>query len=568
MPPTLRSGPRRTAFASIRGSSRVRSRALAVTDRIETSPPATPSCMRWSAPWPSRPVTARGRSSKGLPQASLGAAYLAFLGTLAALYRRSYDGCGRHVDTSLLDGALAYHSMLWSESDASVAAMAAQGVGQNSTAGTRLITRSFVCSDGQYIGIHTGAVGAFGRLMKVLELDDRIPPSASGLDMGAPLAPEQIALLETELHRRIAAEPRAHWVAVLRQAEVCAIEHLLPCEVFDQPQARHNEMVVEIDDPVLGLVQQVAPAAKFPSLGAVDLTPAPTPGQHTGTVLAEGWDGEPFDGQVDGRGAGTASASADRQAEIRRKPFRAARGRQDSRSRRIFRRAVLVAPSGRPRSRRHQARTHPGRPATGDRSMLLPGAGRESDQLPWTSRHPGAQPIVEALLDWADVVHHNLRPGAAERLGLAYDDIRQCPSRPGLPLRPRVGVERSRHAPAELCADDVRLRRRHVRGRRAIQRTPPDAVQRGSGQRDAGCRLHRDGAAASAPDRTRDVHREPATECHDVPCGAHRAACGPRRQRGRGLGRRAARHAAIRIRTVRTALSNGRRMDLHRRPRG
>jgi crotonobetainyl-CoA:carnitine CoA-transferase CaiB-like acyl-CoA transferase len=34
------------------------------------------------------------------------------------------------------------------------------------------------------------------------------------------------------------------------------------------------------------------------------------------------------------------------------------------------------------------------------------------------------RPAVDRLLDWADVVHHNLRPGAAERLGLGYDDIR------------------------------------------------------------------------------------------------------------------------------------------------
>ena len=228
---------------------------------------------------------------EGLPQAGLGASYLALLGTLAALYRRSYDGVGRHVETSLLDGALAYHSMLWSESDASVAAMAAKGGGPNSTVGTRLITRSFVCSDGHYIGIHTGAVGAFGRLMEVLELDDRIPPSASGLDMGEPLTPDQIELLETELHRRIAAHPRAHWVELLRRAEVCAIEHLSPTEVFDQPQAQHNGMVVEIDDPVLGRVQQVGIPAKFPSLRTVVPLRAPVPGEHTEEVLAGGWGG-------------------------------------------------------------------------------------------------------------------------------------------------------------------------------------------------------------------------------------------------------------------------------------
>ncbi len=356
---------------------------------------------------------------EGLPQASLGAAYLAFLGTLAALYRRSQDGGGRHVDTSLLDGALAYHSMLWSESDASVAAMAAQGVGQNSTAGTRLITRSFVCSDDQYIGIHTGAVGAFGRLMKVLDLDDRIPPSASGLDMGAPLTTEQIALLETELHSRIAAKPRAHWVDVLRQAEVCAIEHLLPGEVFDQPQARHNQMVVEIDDPVLGLVQQVAPAAKFPSLGPVGLTPAPTPGQHTRSALARPWDGEPFDDRGAERRAGTTGSD----------------GRSSQTDRPLLEGVKILdlgAYFAGPYSSRLLADLGADviklEPTQGDQlrgidQCFFPAqAGKRS--IAMNLKAPGVRPVIEALLDWVDVVHHNLRPGAAERLGLSYDDVR------------------------------------------------------------------------------------------------------------------------------------------------
>ena len=128
---------------------------------------------------------------QGLPFASTGAAHLALIGTLAALYRRLDDGVGRHVETSLLDGALAFLSMMWGESDASVAAQAGMDLSMTRGSGTRLITRSFVCSDGEYIGIHTGAVGAFGRLMQVLGLDDRIPPSETGIDMGVPLTPEQ-----------------------------------------------------------------------------------------------------------------------------------------------------------------------------------------------------------------------------------------------------------------------------------------------------------------------------------------------------------------------------------------
>ena len=63
-------------------------------------------------------ASATDRSSRHCPFASIGRAYLALIGTLAALYRREDDGVGRHVETSLLDGALAYLSMLWGESDA------------------------------------------------------------------------------------------------------------------------------------------------------------------------------------------------------------------------------------------------------------------------------------------------------------------------------------------------------------------------------------------------------------------------------------------------------------------
>ena len=50
---------------------------------------------------------------QGLPFASIGAGYLGLIGTLAALYRRDQDGVGRRVETSLFDGAMAYHAMLW-----------------------------------------------------------------------------------------------------------------------------------------------------------------------------------------------------------------------------------------------------------------------------------------------------------------------------------------------------------------------------------------------------------------------------------------------------------------------
>ena len=94
------------------------------------------------------------------------------------------------------------------------------------TSGRRIVTRSFQCSDDGYIGVHTGAVGAFGRLMKVLGLDDRIPSSESGMDMAELLDPDQQALLINESVAIFATQPRDYWVEKLLEADVCGIEHL------------------------------------------------------------------------------------------------------------------------------------------------------------------------------------------------------------------------------------------------------------------------------------------------------------------------------------------------------
>src|SRR4029077_6105134 len=128
---------------------------------------------------------------EALPFAGIGAAYMGLIGTLAALYRRHEDGWGRHVQTSLLDGLLAYMSILWWDCDAIPAVNRRRTGGSD---GTRIVARTFLCSDGTYVGIHTGAVGAFGRLMSLLGLDDRIPPG-QGRDMGTPLSADQARII-------------------------------------------------------------------------------------------------------------------------------------------------------------------------------------------------------------------------------------------------------------------------------------------------------------------------------------------------------------------------------------
>ena len=335
---------------------------------------------------------------EALPFAGIGASYLAIIGILAALYRRGIDGHGRHVETSLCDGALAYLSMMWGQSDVTPAGKPAPGR-------HRLVARSFLCSDGTYLGVHTGAVGAFGRLMALLGLDDRIPSSADGLDLGLPLSDDQQHILEHDLPDIFAADSRERWERRLRDIDVCAVEHLPVTAAFDQPQVIHNRMVVTVDDPVLGAVEQVAPPAVLSATPASVRGPAPPPGHH-------------------GRDAGFSPSPwtpPDRRptpdpgpllADVRVVDLGAwFAGPYSSR---------LVADMG-----ADVVKVEPvaGDPLRGmERPFFSAQAGKRAVAMDLKDER--LQRAIRALLAGADVVHHNLRPGAAERLGVGYEQVR------------------------------------------------------------------------------------------------------------------------------------------------
>lgn len=351
---------------------------------------------------------------QGLPFATTGAAQLAVLGVLAALYRRAADGAGRRVETSLWDGALAFHSMLWGESDASNAKGAPQITGRamGGASKNRLVTRSFQCADGEYIGVHTGALGAFGRLMDVLGLADRIPPVESKVDMGVPLTPEQADILEREIHAIFAAHPRAYWVDRLMKADVCAVEHLRPGDVFDQPQARCNDMVVTLDDAVLGRIEQTAPGIRFNAAPPKTPERAPTPDEHGAAIRAElkapavsPWRARlPATAKPDPRPLLHDVKIVDLGAYYAG-PFS----------------SRLLADLG--------ADVIKVEPTIGDqlrgieRPFFAAQAGKRS--LAANLKSEGLARAVEKLMRWADIVHHNMRPGAAERLGLGVDQVRK-----------------------------------------------------------------------------------------------------------------------------------------------
>jgi crotonobetainyl-CoA:carnitine CoA-transferase CaiB-like acyl-CoA transferase len=339
---------------------------------------------------------------EGLPFASAGAAYLALIGILAALYRQPDDGTGHHVETSLLDGALAFLSMVWGD---------VNGAGARMTTGaSRLAARSYLCAGDEYIGVHTGAVGAWGRLMKALGLDDRMASSENGLDMGIPLTPEERVIMDGEIHDIFASRSRREWEQRLTEADVCAIPVLRPGEVFDAPQAVHNGMVVEVDDPVLGPVQQVAAPLRFSAAGhRAEPAPAPASGQHTAEILAELRELPPRAAASSAVTAvGTTRPLLDGLKVLDMGAFYA--GPYSSR---------LLADLGADVIKLEPVAGDPMRGL--ERVFRSANAGKRS--IAANVKDPAAGEMLRRLIEWADVVHHNMRPGAAERLGVGYEQV-------------------------------------------------------------------------------------------------------------------------------------------------
>ena len=178
----------------------------------------------------------------------------------------------------MLDGALAYLSMMWA--DAAEDAPSEPGTGRG-----RLVVRSYKCADNEYLGVHTGAAGAFGRLIQVLGLEDVVSPTTDGMDVGTALTDSEYDIVEHQIPKIFAGENRQVWIDRLTAADVCAIPVLRPGEVFDaraDPPQRHGRRG---GDPLLGLVEQVAPPLRFqltsdsaPATSGADLRTASTPG--------------------------------------------------------------------------------------------------------------------------------------------------------------------------------------------------------------------------------------------------------------------------------------------------
>ena len=335
--------------------------------------------------------------------ASWAAAYLAAIAITARLLHRHQHGRGGPAHTSLVQGALVPMGMHWSR---------AEHPSEGLAVGMPKVTRGsqwtlFECSDGLWV--HTMPPGP-DRTPLMQELLAAMDPAIrDAANAAVPLSMngyENLGANRLAMRER----PSAQWLKELWEHDVPAQLAADYGDVLLDQQARANDYVIDLDDPEVGRITVAGfPFSINPPLRV--RRPAPGLGDHTAKVLAE-WS-TPVDAAV----TRPRTAAAIKPTATPLEGLRVLDAGN-----------FLAGPYGAQVLADLGATVIKLEAATGDpmRFADWPFAGcqRGKRDIALNLKASAAAPVRDALIRWADVVHHNLRLPAARKLGLDSDNVR------------------------------------------------------------------------------------------------------------------------------------------------
>lgn len=310
------------------------------------------------------------------------AAYLAATGILTRLLMRLQTGRGGAVHTSILQGFLSKLPMVWARnSEGPMPNPVTYPLAPRPTA-----LQLFQCLAGDWLQI----------MDPTQQLDYATLPTmwdviAEGADISTP---EGVA----DAFRK---RPLESWLADLRAIDI-AVEPAYPMgEVLRHPEVQANGYVIEIDDPELGSTIQ------------------PNLPYHTDAPLKTGRPAPRL-----GEGGGNDWAAPSAPTGNGKAPAHPLTG-----TRVLDLGMFLAGPMGPSLMGDMGADVIKVEALTGDRIRFMHRyyqcAARSKRSIALDLTAPEAQPILERLVKWAEVLHHNMRFRGAEKLGLSEAAIRK-----------------------------------------------------------------------------------------------------------------------------------------------
>ena len=351
---------------------------------------------------------------------SLGAFFAASTAISAALRAREITGRGQWVETSLLQGALVCGSGVWQRAEKPEAPMFDSWI-----LGARAPKGHFECADGRWIHnwvpnprfILTASAGE--TLNATPDLKAQNDPDRFGT------GPEELLVMmhyQPILAEAVRKFPAQAWVDAAATAGMTIQAVRPPEEALCDPLFLADGCVVEIDDPELGRVRQVGTTYRLHANPAAIRRPAPRSGEHTEQVRAEA---AHVDAAAHAHGA---------IAPVARGPVEG--GAQPGEPLAAPLAGITVLDLGLAIAGPYGTQILSDLGANVIKINALYDTYWHSNHIAYMANHgkrsialnlkdPRAMKVLLDLVARADVVQHNMRYDAAERLGIDYESLKK-----------------------------------------------------------------------------------------------------------------------------------------------
>ena len=214
-----------------------------------------------------------------VPVTDLNAGMYGAYGVLCAYINRLKTGQGQHVDSSMLEGGIAY--TFWESAVYFTTGEVPKPVGSTH----RLLApyQPFHTSDG-YINVACANQATWERMCKAINRQDLLEDSRFAANSDRV---QNVADLVEPMSETFAQKSSAHWLQVLEKAGVPCGPIYDMADVYSDPQVLAREMVVEMDHPTAGRIRNIGIPVKLSATPGSIRLPAPTLGQHTEEILAQ-----------------------------------------------------------------------------------------------------------------------------------------------------------------------------------------------------------------------------------------------------------------------------------------
>lgn len=347
------------------------------------------------------------------PAPSINAAYLLALGISAALRSREVSGRGQRVDTSLLQGIVGYQLAGWQRTEVPPATPPS-GMEYSSSITLMCNAVIFRCADGW--------VNMWGGNTEWAKLaaagDELVQPDPEEVRARARAAMEagRGGGLESRLEAAESAAPFfakfpvADWVRIGHQAQQALQPVRSPEEALTDSAFLAEGCVAQVDDPDLGPI--LVPGLLYRLHGAPGEVGRRVPrrGQHTAEVRAEGDALMPGD-PVNAAGPPSPTNAAPL-AGIRALDFGVAVAGPWG--------GELLAQLG-----AEVIKIDPEKQRFWLANAMAMGVNRSKQHLIADMKHPDGLAAIHELVKRSDIVLMNIRPQAADKLGLDYESLKK-----------------------------------------------------------------------------------------------------------------------------------------------